>query len=262
MDQMVTMESALALFCDGDYGQALTQLEALPASPRQQIYVLAARGLSCHPVKGTALASFWDDLRPLLQAEPSWDLLEEGRQVLSIFANTVFRNCNDWQKLEYAKLQGDVSLEKKEYLFREFQRVLLAADVEYRAVLYALYGYAALADARYQDQAPEAFRLGALKNMQQIGDLQYQIGLQEEYDPMVLAYYACRMKLEVGSEEDSLRRDLLDTVLTGEKALEQWDAFQPYANPAKKKELEKQVRRAHVSEKLKFWKRIKASIHK
>lgn len=254
------LSQAVQLFQSGDYAGALSQLEQLPDSPRREIYRLAAAGLSVDPVKGPALEACWKGLLPLLEADPRPELLEEARQVLSVFANTVFRNCNSWQSLEYAKLQADVTLEKKEYLFREFQRILLLADEEYRSVLRVLYGYAALADARGPKAENQEFLDGALKNMLQAAQLQFQIGLQEEFDPLVLAEYACR--LELNQEQAAVRRELLDTALTGQKALDRWESFAPYADPAKKKALEKEIRRANLSEKLKFWKRIKAAVHK
>lgn len=252
------LSQSIQLFQSGDYSGALSQLEQAPSCPRREIYRLAATGLSVYPVKGPALESCWSELLPVLEADPRPELLEEARQVLSVFANTVFRNCNSWQSLEYAKLQADVQLEKKEYLFREFQRILLLADEEYRAILRVLYGYAALADAKGPKANHPNFLDGALKNMLQIAQLQFQIGLQEEFDPMVLAQYACQLTLT--QEQDAVRRELLDTALSGQKALDQWETFAPYANPAKKKALEKELRKARVSEKLQFWKRIKAAV--
>lgn len=255
-----TLSQAVQLFQSGDYADALSQLERLPDSPRREIYRLAAAGLSVDPVKGPALEACWKGLQPILEADPQPALLEEARQVLSVFANTVFRNCNSWQSLEYAKLQADVELDKKEYLFREFQRILLLADEEYRSILRVLYGYAALADARGPKAGNQAFVDGALKNMLQVAQLQFQIGLQEEFDPLILAEYAC--SLELTEEQDAVRRELLDTALTGQKALDRWEFFAPYANPTKKKALEKEIRKANLSEKLQFWKRIKAAVRK
>lgn len=260
MEQTVTFDTALSLFQEGDYAKALEQLEALPESPRREVYRLAAAGLSSHPVKGEALVKFWDALYPLLNENRDHALVEEGRGVLSVFANTVFRNCNQWQMLEYAKIQKDVKLENKEFMFDEFRRLLLIADDEYRTVLRAMYGYAALADEMCKEGADEAFILGALKNMQQIAELQFQIDLREEYDPLVLAEYACRLDLSSIPEGDEKRRELLNYALQGEQALQRWGEFAPYADPAKKKELEKEVRKAHFAEKLKFWKRIKKAV--
>lgn len=256
----VTFESALESFRSGDYAETLPLLGSLPPSPRREIYRLAAAGLSAHPVKGPALRAYWDAVLPILEGTPDPGLLEEARQVLSVFANTVFRNCNSWQALEYAKLQGDVKLEKKEFLFNEFQRVLLAADREYRAMLYALYGYAALADAVGPKAGAPKFLQGVLKNLLQTAQLQFQIGLQEEYDPLTLARYACKLDLSALPDGEQTRRELLDAALTGEQALAQWEEFAPYADPAKKTALEKEVRKARLSEKLQFWKRLKKAV--
>lgn len=256
-------EMALARFTAGDYPQAAELLEQVLASEpenlRAKIGCLTARALAHTPVKGEALRQTWGEIRELLESCATWEIAEEARQAVSILANTVYRNCNDWQKMEYAALQKDVNFEKKEYVLQQFQRILLAADVEYRAVLEFLYGYAALA-RQMLDGAPEDFVRGAVKNMLFAAELQYEIGLQEEFDPLILAGYVCEMDLSALSDGEELRQELLKATLHGEHALARWEEFAPYAPPELRRELEKEVRKARFVEKLQFWKRLKKKV--
>ena len=67
------------------------------------------------------------------------------------------------------------------HMLGEFQKILLKADVEYKAVLTVYYGYASLLSGHFTERdAPAAFFEGALKTMTDAAKLQGEIGLEEE----------------------------------------------------------------------------------
>lgn len=261
MEKLLSLESAIEKFNNGDYTNAAQNLKSLlkqdPDNIRIRLYYMVSLGLSAAPVKGEDLTSVWHQAEDLLRQTEAYDLMEEARQLLSIYANAVYIRCNDWQKMEYALLQKDVSLEKKDLVLKEFQRILLEADVEYRAVLTVLYGYAAFsAERATYPGAPADFLEGALKTMTEAAKLQGEIGLEEDFDPLNLAAFACRLRLsEDMAEAWETRRNLLNLCLHGEKALARWEEFAPYAHSKKQKELEAEVKKSRRREKFKVWKR-------
>lgn len=261
MKNYSALKSVAEKIKEGSYDSAVEELRPLLAENQEdsriRLYDLISTGLSASPVTGEELTKTWEQIEPLLEATPQYDFLEEARQLLSIYANAVYTRCNEWQMLEYALLQKDVSFEKKELVLKEFQKILLKADIEYKAVLNVFYGYTALSTKIAQMNAPVDFLTGALKTMTDAAKLQGEIGLEEAYDPLNLALYACSLKLPKDLEEVwEMRRQLLDLCLHGEIALARWEEFAPYANPDKKKELEKEVNKLLRREKLKFWKRL------
>ncbi|MCI8599371.1 MAG: hypothetical protein HFJ10_13195 [Lachnospiraceae bacterium] len=261
MEKLISLESAIETFNNGEYADAAQDLKFLleqePDNFRIRLYYLVSLGLSASPVKGEDLTKVWNQAESLLRQTEEYNLMEEARHLLSIYANAVYIRCNDWQKMEYALLQKDVSFEKKELVLKEFQRILLEADVEYRAVLNVLYGYAALcAERASKPGTPSAFLEGALKTMTEAAQLQGEIGLEEDFAPLNLALFACRLHLEENMAEAwEMRRNLLDLCLHGEKALSQWETFAPYAHAGKQKELEAEVKKIRRREKFKVWKR-------
>lgn len=261
MEKLLSLESAIETFKSGSYAAAAQELKLLleqnPDQTRIRLYYLISSGLSATPVKGEDLIKTWSEVSQLLTHSESYEFFEEARQLLSIYANAVYIRCNDWQKMEYTLLQKDVSFENKELLLKEFQRILLKADVEYKAVLQVLYEYSALcAEHCSRSDAPADFFNGVLKTMTEAARLQGEIGLEEDFDPMALAVYACRLNLkEEMSETWEQRRCLLDLCLHGEKALSRWEEFAPYAHAEKQKDLEAEAKKIRRKEKLRFWKR-------
>jgi len=259
---MREMNTILEQFKNGDYKGALKALEALEAegfeNPRICIYALAAKGLSETPVKGEGLTRAWNGIKELLKDGREYSLLEETRQVMMLYANAVYCNCNDRQKMEYTVLQKDVSFENKERLLHDFQRILLEADTEYKAILQVVYEYAAMAAAKGNtSEASTEFLEGALKSMLMAAELQAEIGLEEIFDPMELARCACQLRLSDNMTEAwETRRELLSITLRGEKALGEWEIFAPYAAPGKKAELEREVKKLRRREKLRSWMRF------
>lgn len=250
------MDAFLEKFNAGAYAEAAALLEADSTSLEARLLLPAARAMAEETVNAAALCAAWEQVKPVLEAGVSHDQAEQARAWMAVVANTVYTRCNDWQKVEYGALQKDVSFERKEYVLKEFQRILLAADVEYRGVLTFLYGYAAIA-AGMEAGAPVEFRRGALKNLYQACELQFEIGLQDEFDPLLLAGYACAMDLTGIEDGEEQRRELLDNALHGEKALARFEEFAKYAPEGKRKELEKEVKKARFLERIQFWKRIK-----
>ena len=263
MEKNSKFEAAMEKWKEGAYDCAAREFEDLlsenPDNPRIRLYCLVSRGLSADAVTGVALADTWEQSAELLKQNPDHEFWEEARQLFSVYANAVYIRCNDWQKLEYALLQKDVSFEKKELVLKEFQKILLKADVEYKAVLTVYYGYASLLSGHFTERdAPAAFVEGALKTMTDAAKLQGEIGLEEDYNPLDLAQYACRLPISQDMADAwDMRRLLLDLCLHGEQALNRWAEFAPYANPEKQKELTAEVNRLRRRAKLKFWRRPK-----
>ena len=262
MGEMVLLETAIKKFEDGDYAGTVQELESLGAgtseNPRLRLYYLVSQGLSEKPAKGEGLARVWEQVLGMLKETADYGLLEEARRIMMVYANAVYCNCNDWQKLEYALLQKDVCFENKEKLLKEFQRVLLAADEEYKAVLGVVYDYARLAaEKSISEDVPPEFLEGTLKSMVMAAELQAEVGLEEVFEPIELGRQACRLQLQKEMAEAwEMRQELLNVCLHGEKALTEWETFALYAAPEKKAELETEVKKLRRREKLKSWARF------
>lgn len=264
-EKQSAFEAAKEKWIEGSYDAAAQELHALlaryPEDTRIRLHYLVCLGLSAVPVKGEALIDTWEQAAELLKQTPQQEFWEEARQLFSVYANAVYIHCNEWQKLEYALLQKDVNFEKKELVLKEFQKILLKADVEYKAILKVYYGYASLcAEYFTEPDIPASFLEGALKTMTDAAKLQGEIGLEEDYNPMDLALAACRLPLSQGMTEAwDMRRELLDLCLHGEEALARWEEFAPYANPSKQKELTAEVNKLRRRARLKFWKRPRST---
>ena len=257
-----TLHDALELFDRKEYSAALSIFENLAEdkAPKAQLYGACCKFLAATPATAALLGQTWQTVLGLLEqteeTENRFAFAEEARMALALCTTALYRACNDRQMLEYGMLQKDVSFEKKEYVLREFQRVLKAADEDYRAVLTVIYGYAAFAVA-LSGKAAEEFYLGLLQYMHSAVSLQAEIGLSEEFDPLLLAKYACGLPLDPEMEEAVEERNkLLADALTTPDALKDWETFAPFAQAAgvKREVLEKEERKRQRIEKLKFWK--------
>lgn len=254
MEKERQLEEAANRFRDGDYEGTLALLtEEEQEDGRALLYRTAGSALAGASVKGEQLRRDWRELKPYLE-QGNWKLLDEARQVMSVYANAVYRACNTRQQVEYTRMNGQVSLETKEALLKEFQKILLEADEEYRAVLEVLHDWAGYA-AGQRGEVCEAWLEGALKFMKTCAELQAEIGLEEEYPLMELARAACALELPEENEELwKLRREVLDLTLQ-EEALDDWMAYERFSDPKKKQELEKKRTKRQRKEKLQFWKR-------
>ena len=129
-----------SLFDDGKFDEIAAQYQA--SAPTEEtcagLYVLAAQYLSALPLSREGLEKMWQQMKQLLQ--------QAGPQISLALASAVqdtaarctaafYRACNDRLKLEYALLQKDVCFEKKEYVIRRMQELLLQADVDFSAAL-------------------------------------------------------------------------------------------------------------------------------
>lgn len=255
MEKERQLDEAAKKFQEGDYEGVRDLLEKIQdnADGRTELYRMAGAALTEKWVKGEALRRDWASLKPWLEGE-NWTFLDEARRVMSVYANAVYRGCNMHQQMEYARMNGQVSLETKEELLREFQKTLLEADEEYRAVLEVLHGLAVCA-AGQKGEAGEEHLEGSLKAMMNCAKLQAEIGLEEEYPLMELARAACALKLpEEKRELQELRREVLNLTLQ-EEALDDWAYFENFADMEKKTELEKKRMKRQRKERLQFWKR-------
>ena len=119
-----------SLFNDGKFDEIAAQYQA--SAPTEEtcagLYVLAAQYLSALPLSREGLEKMWQQMKQLLQ--------QAGPQISLALASAVqdtaarctaafYRACNDRLKLEYALLQKDVCFEKKEYVIRRMQELLL-----------------------------------------------------------------------------------------------------------------------------------------
>ncbi len=209
------------------------------------------------------LAKLWGELRDMVEE----GLAQEGKAfenavvfktALAICTAAVYRSCNDHQMLEYANLNKDVKLEKKEYVFDEIRRVLLEADEEYKVCLDVMKEFCAMASVLPgQEQAPEAFFLAVLSYLKAAADLQNESNLDKYFPQLDLTAMACSLKIGEGMEEAiAARKELVALTLVGQGALDRWEEFAPYAAEAgiQRAAIEKKVRRRENLEKLKFWK--------
>ncbi len=257
------MQEALALFSQKEYARALPLFDRLARAgdKRAQLYQACCRFLIAQPGTPDLLRKTWDAVRPLLEqgveGEDPFLFAEETRRALALCTTALYRACNDRQMVEFTLLKKDVSFENKEYVLSEFQRLLNAADEDYRAVLTVIYEYAAYAMA-LPGERDKAFSLGLLQYMRAAVSLQAEIGLSEEFDPLILAKYACHLILDPEMEEAAKERNrLLADALKTPDALKDWDLFAPFAEEAgvSREALEKQARKRERREKLKFWKK-------
>ena len=256
MEKERQLEEAAKKFWDGDYEGTValvTEKAEEKTDGRAELYRRAGSALAGGPIQGEGLRRDWEALKPLLE-QGDWALLDEARRVMSVYANAVYRACNTRQQLEYTRMNGEVSLETKEALLKEFQKILLEADEEYRAVLTVLHDWAGYA-AGQKGEAGEAYLEGALKSMKNCAELQAEIGLEKEYPLMNLARAACALELPEEKEELwKLRREVLNLTLQ-EEALDDWTSYEAYTDPEKKKELEKRRTKRRRREKIQFWKK-------
>lgn len=261
------MEEAVAAFEKttytnaGDLFREAVQME--PDALEPSVYALVCPFMAGDRT-AERLAPLWEQVKEKLAAA-----LEAGdfagavtvKKLMAICTAAVYRNCNDHQMVEYAMLNKDVKLEKKEFIFDEIRRVLLEADEEYKVCLLVMREYGQMACAASgQEQADEEFFLQTLNYIQAAVDLQNEAGLTKEFSALDLAEKACTLAIREDMDRAlEARNRLLQTVLHGEAALERWETLGTYAEAAgvTRKSLEKEAKVAALKEKLKFWKYLK-----
>ncbi len=253
-----------SLFNDGKFDEIAAQYQA--SAPTEEtcagLYVLAAQYLSALPLSREGLEKMWQQMKQLLQ--------QAGPQISLALASAVqdtaarctaafYRACNDRLKLEYALLQKDVCFEKKEYVIRRMQELLLQADVDFSAALGVLDDAAELVTRTDGlSAASEQFFLATLRMLQNAAQIAEDNGLLDCYPPHRLARLACSLPIDPRmSQALEKRKALLELTLRGDYVLEQWDFYAPYAEQAgiSLEKLIKEQKKRRRAERLRFWKK-------
>ena len=261
------MEEAVAAFEKTNYTKAgglfLEAVALKPEATESSVYALVCPFMSGDRT-AERLAPLWEQMKEKLAAALEAGDFAAAVTVKKLMANctaAVYRNCNDHQMVEYAMLNKDVKLEKKEFIFDEIRRVLLEADEQYKICLLVMREFGQMAcDAAGQEKAEDEFFLQTLNYIQAAVDLQNEAGLTKEFSALDLAQKACTLSIREDMDLAlEARNKLLQTVLHGEPALERWETLGQYAEAAgvTRKSLEKEAKVAALKEKLKFWKYLK-----
>ena len=282
-DLTAVLADAQAKFDNAQYAAAMTAFEQVqdmqPDSVAAKLYIPACRFLSGDHT-GERLAPAWEEIFPVFeqavsQKDGALQAVRMARRVASVCTAAVYRNMSVQQISEYATLNRDVQfdgkadaleevknkLDAKEHVFDEIQRILLAADDQYRCILRVMHSFArTVSRSGCLEQADEELLASIFKYMASEADVIDECGLESEFSALELAEYGCRIPVR-DEMADALeeRNNLMRAALRSPAALERWDFFEPYAQAAgiHRQTLEKKARRQQRMEKLMFWKKKK-----
>ena len=259
------LETARKAFDDRKYANAQEHFhnaaEAMPGVLEPVLYENVCYFMSGQR-KRADLAQVWEKIRPLLEhalkGEDPFAAVVEIKKAVAICTASVYRSANNQQMVEYANLNKDVKLEKKDFVFDEIRRILLEADEEYKVCLDVMRAFCGMVyDLPHQENAPESFFVAVLSYLKAAADLQNESNLEKYFPQLDLTAMACGLQIrEDMADAIAIRNELLTLTLVGEPALARWEEFAPYAQAAgvHRDAIEKKVRRKQTLEKLKFWK--------